>query len=167
MKFLVAADVFEKNPDLRFGVVVARGNDNRRESKEITELLGQRIADVREEFKATKVKEDRRIVCFREAFRIFGINPNKYMSSIEALATRIAKGGQIPSINNAVNLLNPGAVVIGGKAAELGIKFINEIRRYIKKIGLEGNKETPVLLSEFKGNPVTAGGARHIFNIIF
>jgi predicted NBD/HSP70 family sugar kinase len=87
---------------------------------------------------------------------------NGFAGEIREMAKHLSYG-----INNAVNLLNPGAVVIGGKAAELGIKFINEIRRYIKKIGLEGNKETPVLLSEFKGNPVTAGGARHIFNIIF
>ena len=90
------------------------------------------------------------------------VENNGFAGEIREMAKHLSYG-----INNAVNLLNPGAVVIGGKAAELGIKFINEIRRYIKKIGLEGNKETPILLSEFKGNPVTAGGARHIFNIIF
>jgi predicted NBD/HSP70 family sugar kinase len=87
---------------------------------------------------------------------------NGFAREIKEMAMYLSYG-----INNAVNLLNPGAVVIGGKAAELGMKFIDEIRFNMKKIGLDGNKETPVLLSEFKGNPVTAGGARHIFNIIF
>ncbi len=63
--------------------------------------------------------------------------------------------------------MNPGAVVIGGKAVELGEKFLKEIIRTLGVIGLESNRETMILLSEFEGNPVTAGGAQHIFNILF
>ena len=87
---------------------------------------------------------------------------NGFSGEIKTMAKYIAYG-----INNAVNLMNPGAVVIGGKAIELGDKFLDEITNTMKKIGLDGNKETRILLSEYKGNPVTAGGARHIFNIIF
>jgi len=106
VEFVVAADVFERNQNLCFGVVVADGIDNRTEITEISDTLQRSVARIREEFKETKVKEDHRIIYFREAFRNLGINPNKYMSSIEAMATRISKGGQIPSINNAVNLAN-------------------------------------------------------------
>lgn len=35
-----------------------------------------------------------------------GINPNRFPCSVEALATRIAKGGGLPDINPAVNLVN-------------------------------------------------------------
>lgn len=85
-----------------------------------------------------------------------------FSNEIEEMAKYIAYG-----INNAINLLNPGAVIIGGKAAELGDGFLKEIKRTIKMIGLEGNRNTRILLSEFKGNPVTSGGAKHIFNTIF
>ena len=40
------------------------------------------------------------------AFRALGINPNKFLCSIEALLTRIAKGKGFPHINAAVDLGN-------------------------------------------------------------
>lgn len=85
-----------------------------------------------------------------------------FFKEINAMARYIAYG-----INNTINLLNPGAVVIGGKAIALGEKFLKEIIRTLSIIGLDSNKETRILLSEFKGNPVTAGGAQHIFNLLF
>jgi len=85
-----------------------------------------------------------------------------FSDEIQRMARYIAYG-----INNAVNLLNPGVVVIGGKAVELGKKFLLEVQKNMNSIGLDGNKNTPIRLSEFRGNPVTAGGARHIFNMIF
>ena len=53
-----------------------------------------------------KVKESPDIVPYREAFRALGINPNKFMCSIEALLTRIAKGKGLPEISPAVDLGN-------------------------------------------------------------
>jgi len=85
-----------------------------------------------------------------------------FSKEINAMARYISYG-----INNTINLMNPGAVVIGGKAVELGEKFLKEIIRTLGVIGLESNRETMILLSEFEGNPVTAGGAQHIFNILF
>lgn len=84
-----------------------------------------------------------------------------FSEEVGIMAKYIAYG-----INNAVNLLNPGAVIIGGRAAELGENFLKEIKKTIKTIGLEGNRNTRILLSDFKGNPVTAGGAKYIFNTI-
>ncbi|MCD6321513.1 MAG: ROK family transcriptional regulator [Clostridiales bacterium] len=86
----------------------------------------------------------------------------EFSKEINAMARYISYG-----INNTINLLNPGAVVIGGKAVELGGKFLKEIIKTLGTIGLGSNKETRILLSEFEGNPVTAGGAQHIFNILF
>ena len=53
-----------------------------------------------------KVKESPEIVPYREAFRALGINPNKFMCSIEALMTRIAKGKGFPEISPIVDLGN-------------------------------------------------------------
>lgn len=89
-------------------------------------------------------------------------NKGSYSKEINAMARYISYG-----INNAINLINPGAVVIGGKAVELGEEFLKEIIKTLDMIGLESNKKTNILLSEFKENPVTAGGAQHIFNILF
>lgn len=43
---------------------------------------------------------------YRKAFRKLGINPNKYLCSIEALLTRIAKKKGLPHINPIVDLGN-------------------------------------------------------------
>ena len=46
------------------------------------------------------------ILPFRAAFNQLGVNPNKFMPSIEALAARIEKGKGMPHINPAVDLGN-------------------------------------------------------------
>lgn len=106
MQFMVHPQVFEKLPGVCFGMVVAKGVNNQDSLKEIEDLLDQEIEKVRERFKETKVKEHPLILPYREAFSRLGFNPNKFLSSIEALATRIAKGGDFPKINNIVNLVN-------------------------------------------------------------
>lgn len=101
---------------------------------------------------------DDRFILVAEEYR----ENRTFSRKIRRMARYIAFG-----INNAINLINPGVVVIGGRAAELGEGFLDEINEVIREIGLEGNKDTRIQLSEFKGNPVTAGGAVHIFNILF
>ncbi|MGI5888655.1 MAG: B3/4 domain-containing protein [Oscillospiraceae bacterium] len=106
MGFRVEKELFEKLPDACFGVVVADGIDNTRDYPEIEKLLDEGIAAAEERFKGIRVKEDPDILPYREAFRRLGINPNKYLCSIEALFTRIAKGKGMPRINPIVDLGN-------------------------------------------------------------
>jgi predicted NBD/HSP70 family sugar kinase len=86
----------------------------------------------------------------------------RFSNEVKTAANYIAYG-----INSAVNLMNPGAVVIGGKIKLMGSKFLEEVKSIIKRIGLYKDKEIKILLSQYNGNPVTAGGARHIFNKLF
>lgn len=106
MKFVVKPEIFEKLPTACFGVVVAKGIDNHGENAEIRRLLEQSIAAASQRFDGKKVKEEADILPYREAFRALGINPNKYLCSIEALFTRIAKGKGMPQINPVVDLGN-------------------------------------------------------------
>ena len=92
MRFEVSKDVFDLLPDACFGVVAVRGVDNSRSYPEVSELLHAAIAECEGAMAGVKVKESPEIVPYREAFRALGINPNKFMCSIEALMTRIAKG---------------------------------------------------------------------------
>ncbi|MEG1537697.1 MAG: phenylalanine--tRNA ligase beta subunit-related protein, partial [Clostridiales bacterium] len=43
---------------------------------------------------------------YRESFHKLNLNPNKFMSSIEAMFTRVSKGKGLPSINPIVDLGN-------------------------------------------------------------
>ncbi|MBN2852947.1 MAG: ROK family transcriptional regulator [Clostridia bacterium] len=69
-------------------------------------------------------------------------------------------------INNAVNLLNPEAVIIGGQIKIFGYKYLNEIIKSYKEIALSKNKDIPILLSQVEGNPVTLGGAKYMLDKI-
>lgn len=106
MKFIVEREIFEKLPSACFGVVMAKGIDNSKAYPEIDRLLDESIEAAAQRFGGKKVKEEPNILAYREAFRALDINPNKYLCSIEALFTRIAKGKGMPHINPVVDLGN-------------------------------------------------------------
>ena len=106
MKFIVEKEIFEKLPNACFGIVMAKGIDNSKAYSEIDRLLDESIRIAAQRFEGKKIKEEPDIVPYREAFRALNMNPNKYLCSIEALFTRIAKGKGIPHINPVVDLVN-------------------------------------------------------------
>jgi DNA/RNA-binding domain of Phe-tRNA-synthetase-like protein len=106
MKFEVAKEIFDLLPDACFGVVAVRGVNNTADRPEIEALLRENITLCEQKFAGVKVKEAPEIVPYREAFLALGINPNKFMCSIEALLTRIAKGKGFPQISPIVDLGN-------------------------------------------------------------
>lgn len=105
MRFEVDKNVLEKNPTICIGVVVGRNVDNTTRNEYIRRYLQENIAGVLPRLTG-KVKEHEKVAPYREAFSAFGINPNKFMCSIEALMTRIQKTSQIPSINSVVDMGN-------------------------------------------------------------
>ena len=105
MKFSVSKEVLEKMDNVCFGIVVAKGINNE-ENKRITELLKNSIELTETKFQDRKVKEVEEIAYYRDSFMKLGINPNKFMSSIEAIITRVAKKKGFPSINSIVDLGN-------------------------------------------------------------
>lgn len=106
MKYVIANEVFEKLPTACVATAVIRGADNTTPVSGIEEMMQANIAVCEGQFEGVKVKEAPDIVVYREAFRALGINPNKYMCSIEALLTRIAKKKGFPCINPLVDLGN-------------------------------------------------------------
>jgi len=104
MIFHIEEEVFEKVDNYCVGIVVARGLDNTKPLKspvlqEVLEQSGKDLAGV-------NVKQMPEVICFREAFKKVGINPNRYMPSTEALFSRICKGQGLPSISPVVDLSN-------------------------------------------------------------
>ncbi|MPN14037.1 hypothetical protein SDC9_161363 [bioreactor metagenome] len=57
-------------------------------------------------FQDKKVKEIDEITYYRDSFTELGINPNKFMSSIEAIITRVSKKKGLPNINPVVDIGN-------------------------------------------------------------
>ena len=106
MKFIVSKDFFDKVSDAYFGVVVVKDFDNTKSYDYIDSEFNKNLEDCKSKFLGIKVKENDLIIPYRDAFLKLGINPNKYMCSIEALMTRISKGHEIPRINSIVDLCN-------------------------------------------------------------
>lgn len=105
-KFIVAPKLFEIFPEACFGVVIAESVDNQKASSTVTDLLEIQSKTLHQELSGTNVREHPRVAVWREAFRKLGLNPNRFPSSIEALAKRIAKKAELPSINKVVDLVN-------------------------------------------------------------
>lgn len=106
MYYEVSPEIFAKLPNACFGAVAVRGLDNTKSIPELSAMLQENIAACEKYFEGKKPKETPDIVPYREAFRALGINPSKFLCSIEALLTRIAKGKGFPTINAVVDLGN-------------------------------------------------------------
>ena len=106
MNFYVTEKVFEKMPNAVFGLVSVKGVDNTKDYDFIHRLLDESIAFCEKYFEGKIVKQEKELAPYRSAFQTIGINPNKFMSSIEALLTRIAKKKGMPHINPVVDLGN-------------------------------------------------------------
>ncbi len=130
--FTVADQVFEVLPQACFGIIAISGADNTKAFPEISDFLNQQIARQEELLAGVNVKELPAIACYRQAFTELGVNPNKFMCSIEALLSRIAKKKGFPSINPLVDLGNAvsikyalpiGAHDLSTVEGELAVRF--------------------------------------------
>ena len=106
MYYQVSKEFFEKLPNACFGAVAVRGLDNTHDIPELEQMLAENVTACEAYFTGKKPKETEDILPYRQAFTSLGINPNKFLCSIEALLTRIAKGKGFPHINAAVDLGN-------------------------------------------------------------
>lgn len=77
-----------------------------KENKKIAKIIEDNIASAEVKFKDKKAKEIDEIIDYRNSLLKLGINPNKFMCSIEAIMTRILKKKGFPSINPIVDLGN-------------------------------------------------------------
>jgi lysyl-tRNA synthetase class 2 len=106
MKDIVSREVLAKFPNYIRGVVVARGVNNQGENQKLTQLLRKAEDNAIHDASLTDIKNHPRIASWRQAYSDFGVNPNKFYSSIESLARRARRGDQLPYINTLVALFN-------------------------------------------------------------
>jgi len=93
---------------------------------------------------------------------------NRYEEGYVDVKVAVSKNAKYIAygINNAVNLLNPEAVIIGGKITLFGQKYLMEVLKVYNEIALDKNKDIKILLSRVKGNPITLGGAKYLLDTI-
>lgn len=163
MRFVVDERVFEVLEDVCFGIVVARGVDNRNRLEAIERKLNEGIDEIRKRFNIDNYRETVEYKSYRDAFNKLKINPNKFQSSIEALSKRILKGDRLPSINNIVDLGNAmclkyvvplGAHDLDKLGEDLMIRFSNENDSFLPFGMTESEKVDEDELVYVSGNTV-------------
>ncbi len=107
-----------------------------------------------------RILENTQTNSLQELREKFDQNDEKIVCELSDVSRALAFG-----INNIVNLLNPELLVIGGSAPLLGERFLGQIKDFFAQIALI--KDTRIVFSDFTGNPVTMGGVRYAFDMMF
>jgi tyrosyl-tRNA synthetase len=117
MRFFLGDDLLDRAPSYMVALVVARFNAPPEAAGRAWAegLLRDAVAALPAALApsdpgASPLRDDPRVAVWRAAFTSLGLNPNRYPSSIEALAGRALKGGAIPSATTLVDLANAVAL---------------------------------------------------------
>lgn len=123
LSYSIAGEVFAKFPEYVRGVVVAHDVRNGPSPGPLVEMLRAAEAAVRERLALDSLTSHPRIASWREAFRSLGIKPNEFRSSFEAMARRVLREQELPSINALVDVGNVLSlrhlVPVGGHAIDV------------------------------------------------
>jgi len=104
--FRYSDPVRERYPQVVGGVMLARGMRNGPTPEPLLAAYqSEQQATVRR-IGATPLSQIEALAAWRGVFRGFGVDPTQYRSAAEALARRLTKKGDIPSINALVDLGN-------------------------------------------------------------
>ncbi len=105
MQFRVEDEIFHMFPNFCRAVVVAAGIDNSRACPELEARLKEQQEKVSQD-PAVDPATHPRLLAWKEAYRQFGANPNKFTPSIIFLAKQAKAGKTIRSISPAVDAFN-------------------------------------------------------------
>lgn len=153
MRYSVEKEVFELDPQLRFGILVGRGLVNTGSKTSDTERLRTAEGKARSMIQAENLKSHPVVHGYRYTMEKAGINPNKYPPSTEAMLKRVLKGGALPEINALVDLCNAVSIE---QQISLGGHDLRDIHEDLY-VGFTkgGEKFLPFGASEYE--PVEAG----------
>jgi DNA/RNA-binding domain of Phe-tRNA-synthetase-like protein len=105
MLFRIEEGVFQMFPQFCRGIVAAAGIDNSRPSSELEALLREQEENMRQDA-AMDLATHPRLQVWKDAYRQFGSNPNKFTPSIVFLAKQVKSGKPVRSISPAVDAFN-------------------------------------------------------------
>jgi DNA/RNA-binding domain of Phe-tRNA-synthetase-like protein len=106
IRYTIAQEVFAQFPGYVRGVVAADAVRNGDSPAELIQLLREAEIGLRASVKADAVAQHPRLASWREAYRSFGAKPSEFRPSMEAMARRVLKNNEIPSISALVDIGN-------------------------------------------------------------
>jgi DNA/RNA-binding domain of Phe-tRNA-synthetase-like protein len=104
--YSISDDVFALFPEYVRGVVLAFEVKNTKSPPRLVEMLRSAEASVRDRLNLEELTAHPQISSWREAFRRVGIKPSDFRPSIEAMARRVLRHQELPSINALVDIGN-------------------------------------------------------------
>ena len=105
MRFCIEDDVFRMFPEFCRGIVVAAGIDNSRPCPDLEKLLNEQAEIIRQDT-SFDISTHPRLLAWKDAYRKFGANPNKFTPSIVFLTKQVKAGKPVRSISPAVDAFN-------------------------------------------------------------
>lgn len=108
MKMMIEVNktIFEKYPQLKLGIVVAKGLDNSGYDERIREEIAQAESQIRSKIELQSLVDLPKIADWRKAYTSFDSNPKTFKNSVESLMRRVLKGEGLPKINMIVDIYN-------------------------------------------------------------
>ncbi|MFC1836301.1 B3/4 domain-containing protein [Thermodesulfobacteriota bacterium] len=106
LSYRISPEVFDRFPGYSRGVVLAQDVSNGESPAELVSLLRGAEESLRESLRTEDLAKHPRMAAWREAYRSFGAKPTKFRPSMEAMARRVLKNQEIPSINCLVDIGN-------------------------------------------------------------
>ena len=149
--YSISPDIFASYPVYVRGVVIAHEVKNGISSSELLRLLREAEDSVRERLDPKAVAEEPRIASWREAYRAFGARPADFRSSVEAMARRVLRGDELPSITALVDI---GNVVSLRHLLPAGAHAIDLLKGDIELRFADGGEEFLAFGSEELENPL-------------
>lgn len=104
--FRYSQEVLTAFPATRGGVIHATGIDNTSSPASLADLYRAEQEKVRADIGDAPLSEHPSLSAWRATFTRFGVKPTQYRNAAEALLRRLTKQGDIPSINQLVDLAN-------------------------------------------------------------
>lgn len=141
MRYTVDKAVFEINPEVKFGILIGSNIRNSETSAEDEKRLREAEENMRKTIKAEELRALPNVALYREVMTKAGINPNKFLPSVEAMFKRILKGGALPKINALVDLCNAVSIE---EIISLGGHDLSDIHEDLEvRFTREGDKFIP------------------------
>jgi DNA/RNA-binding domain of Phe-tRNA-synthetase-like protein len=104
--YSISDEVFARFPGYVRGIVLAYGVSNGPSPDELVKMLREAEQSLRSELDAETLANHPRFSSWRDAYRSFGAKPTKFRPSMEAMARRVLKDQEIPSISSLVDIGN-------------------------------------------------------------
>ncbi len=137
LSYSIAGEIFDKFPGYMRGVVLAYKVRNGPSPQNLIDKLRAAEAALRQQVSIEAIAEHPRIKPWREAYKAFGAKPSEFRSSVEAMARRVLRGEQIPSINTLVDI---GNLVSLQRLVPVGGHSMDELTKDIELRLANGNE---------------------------